>query len=461
MENIKLFLESSTIHGLAHISATRKTLRLFWIVVVFVGFIGAGIIIFESFQSWGESPITTTLETRSITELKFPKVTVCPPKNTFTDLNNYLIMAEKITLDSDARSELQNYAEDVLNDLLFEIIKTNLKMIQDKDRYNNWYHGYTEIVLPAQDKRFGTELAFHIRTSALSGTLSTQYFGEQYEAEKVPLSFDYSVKIFPPTEVLYNANATLHLEVQKVHMNNLGRGYDTFYITRPSDYRYYDDIKADVQEFEKKYTPPKRYQYIRLNRWVEGFFLQNLDKIPGFNVTWYYSGMEVTPWAKYYNSDSTIGFVRLVNAIHLTDIREDKIWSIVRKIISKAEKFDGLDAWFCDPPNDRIAALEQQLKVESSGLRLNNITAGDLQTAAEILIHFYTCPESLKNWFNFYTDLFQTQSPNKIVLTLNRLLKGTNQDFESTITKILQKVNDMLELKYENMNSDSVAEGII
>ena len=87
--------------------------------------------IFESFQSWDESPITTTIETRPITELKFPKVTVCPPKNTFTDLNNYLIMAENINLDSDTRIELQNYAKDVLNELMFEMIETNLRMIEE------------------------------------------------------------------------------------------------------------------------------------------------------------------------------------------------------------------------------------------------------------------------------------------------------------------------------------------
>ena len=100
------------------------------------------------------------------------------------------------------------------------------------------------------------------------------------------------------------------------------------------------------------------------------------------------------------------------------------------------------------------------MKVESFSVRLDNITAGDLKLAAEILIHFYTCPESLKGWFNFYTNLFQTQSPNKIVLTLNRLLKGDNKDFESTITKILQKVNDMLEFKFKNENKISIAEGI-
>ena len=61
MENIKLFLESSTIHGLAYISTTRKTLRVFWITVVIAGFVGAGLLITESFQSWDESPVKTTI----------------------------------------------------------------------------------------------------------------------------------------------------------------------------------------------------------------------------------------------------------------------------------------------------------------------------------------------------------------------------------------------------------------
>ena len=86
MEGLRTFLESSTIHALGYISTTRKLERLFWIVVVILGFTGAGVIIYQSFQDWQDNPITTTIETRPIREITYPKVTVCPPKNTYTDL---------------------------------------------------------------------------------------------------------------------------------------------------------------------------------------------------------------------------------------------------------------------------------------------------------------------------------------------------------------------------------------
>ena len=52
MEDVKRFLESTTIHGLAYVETTTKYNRLFWIVVVISGFIGAGVIIQISFNTW-------------------------------------------------------------------------------------------------------------------------------------------------------------------------------------------------------------------------------------------------------------------------------------------------------------------------------------------------------------------------------------------------------------------------
>ena len=101
MEGVRDLLESSTIHGLVYISTTRRLLRLLWVVIVIAGFTGAGYIIYQSFENWDESPISTTIETRPITELTFPKVTVCPPKNTYTDLNDKLIKAAHMTIDND------------------------------------------------------------------------------------------------------------------------------------------------------------------------------------------------------------------------------------------------------------------------------------------------------------------------------------------------------------------------
>ena len=119
MERVSTFLESSTIHGLTYISTTRKFIRLFWILVVITGFVGAVFIIKESFDSWSESPVKTTIETVPISDIKFPKITVCPPKNTFTDLNYDLMITENITLTKEMRDEMFKYAVEVINENSF------------------------------------------------------------------------------------------------------------------------------------------------------------------------------------------------------------------------------------------------------------------------------------------------------------------------------------------------------
>ena len=110
MEGIRNFLESSTIHGLTYIATTRKFARQFWIGVVFTGFTGALFLINASFQDWADNPVKTTIETLPIKDIRYPKVTVCPPKNTFTNLNYDLLMTSNMSLDDETRKDLANYA---------------------------------------------------------------------------------------------------------------------------------------------------------------------------------------------------------------------------------------------------------------------------------------------------------------------------------------------------------------
>ena len=126
MEGVRAFLESSTIHGLTYISTTGKYAKIFWIMIVFSGFIGASLLIKESFYSWYVSPIKTTIETLPISEIRFPKVTVCPPKNTFTDLNYDLMITENKTVTEDMRDEMFRYAVELIEPDSFSIC--NLEM---------------------------------------------------------------------------------------------------------------------------------------------------------------------------------------------------------------------------------------------------------------------------------------------------------------------------------------------
>ena len=140
MESLKNFLESVSIGGLSHISSTRKYARIFWIGVVLISNMLASFMIYESFIDWAENPIRTTVETKPISQLKLPNMTVCPPQNTFTDMNYDLMMVENKTLSEKERYELFEYAVELIEEHVF---MDNLNKLQEKNRFFNWYHGYS------------------------------------------------------------------------------------------------------------------------------------------------------------------------------------------------------------------------------------------------------------------------------------------------------------------------------
>merc|ERR1711981_1301446 len=114
LQELKEFLESSTIHGLSYIAGNRGVVRLLWICVVIAGFTGATVMIQQSFSSWADSPISTTIETLPITEIDFPNVTVCPPRNSFTSLIPDLVRSRKMMFDDQKRLELSNSVPDAV-----------------------------------------------------------------------------------------------------------------------------------------------------------------------------------------------------------------------------------------------------------------------------------------------------------------------------------------------------------
>ena len=114
MEGIKQLFESSTIHGLYHISSATRLAKVFWLIIVFGGFSGAGILIYESFNNWQQSPISTTIETLPISQITLPNLTVCPPKNSFLNLNHDIQQSKNIEWNNDTREELFDFALDVI-----------------------------------------------------------------------------------------------------------------------------------------------------------------------------------------------------------------------------------------------------------------------------------------------------------------------------------------------------------
>ena len=191
MSNIKTFLESSTIHGLAYITSTRKLTSIFWILVVIAGFTGAGVLIYQAFQDWADSPVKTTIETEPITKITFPTITVCPPKNTYTDLNYDLVTIKNITINNNTRKELKNYAYELIQDHFHKIIMTNLAKLSESNRY---YNRLTAIIIPHlthKPNSDSTYLSFKVKSYAMTGCISTQNFGKPLKDE---LSFGMQYK---------------------------------------------------------------------------------------------------------------------------------------------------------------------------------------------------------------------------------------------------------------------------
>ena len=130
MENVKEFLESSSIIGLSLIANSKQiVLKLFWILIVFGGFAWAIVMIYESLEDWRQKPILTTIETSEISGITFPEITVCPPRNLFLNLNHDIMKSEKLSLTDKERDELLDYSLDVIQDEFYKEVMANLREV--------------------------------------------------------------------------------------------------------------------------------------------------------------------------------------------------------------------------------------------------------------------------------------------------------------------------------------------
>ena len=311
MNYFQHFLESSTIHGLVYISTESKFARLFWVLVVATGFTIATLLIEQSFNNWSESPIKTTIETRPISEITFPKVTVCPPRNTFTDLNYDLMMLENMTMTNEKRQEFLSIANTVFMNSKFENLRKNLYKIEEENRFYNWYHGYTYLDYPRWTDYSG--LDFRINTSATSGSFKSQYFGDNYDPKKIEPKLYLFFSIFPPVHVVKNPNFTLTLEIEKVSMTVLtGNSFESFYVYG------FGFLHHDRKILIQNYTAPGEEIMILIKRNVNSKDVEgnrNLKTMPGFSIKWSYN-QEVEPVKKWSNNEMNVAYKRYVKILN-------------------------------------------------------------------------------------------------------------------------------------------------
>ena len=313
-QQFKEYLESATVHGLVYITNTRRLVRLFWVCVVIFGFSAAFMLIYESFQSWAESPVSTTVDTLPITKLTFPKVTVCPPKNTFTNLNYDLMMLENMTIDNDTRKEMVNFVTELLHKNLHDSIKTKLNKMEDEDRYYNWYHGLTRIDIPRPPNGGGDrELLYRHLTKSESGSIKTKHFGEKFDAEKVDPDIQYDIELHSPLQVSCNdslENITIQINVEKVTLEGLSTGKDQFYTNTGSCTMLHENV-THINSVCSPTQPVTASMYnVRIDRDTSMDSIRNvkIQMMPGMKITWQWDwDVEDYGYYDYYDYQNNYG----------------------------------------------------------------------------------------------------------------------------------------------------------
>ena len=144
---------------------------------------------------------------------------------------------------------------------------------------------------------------------------------------------------------------------------------------------------------------------------------------------------------------------RFANMFNLDSVAVDNIQSVAKTVKSGASVDLSCDIVYntmlsFDDMLSQVKAVEQMLKIESSEQINDTLTKEELKTAAEMFLYLNTCPTAIKPWIVFYKDLFQTQSPDQIILSLNRVTKGprtpANEFFKTLAGTLLKRISNWL-----------------
>ena len=142
---VREFLETSTLHGLVYISKAETVWgKVLWAVSVIVSFSLAGVLINESFTDWSHHPISSVISTHPIKDLKFPNVTVCPPKGTNTALNYDLFKLNgSFTLFQ--KDLINKHVNDTFMEKETDIYVNTLSDLVNRENLKNIYQGFHAI----------------------------------------------------------------------------------------------------------------------------------------------------------------------------------------------------------------------------------------------------------------------------------------------------------------------------
>ena len=143
-----------------------------------------------------------------------------------------------------------------------------------------------------------------METSASRGSIATQYFGDQFDPDKVDTNVNFKIIIkVPHPASFYNKTATLMVNFDKISLLN------TASYGEEESFKVNSYTKIDLPNYNSNFSPPLSTNFI-LNRKLSKKYIRNseLDLMAGFKLTWD-NDME-TNYLKYRKKETTMEFVR-------------------------------------------------------------------------------------------------------------------------------------------------------
>ena len=389
-------------------------------------------------------------------------MTVCSPKATSTKLNTDLEQAKLVSLTNDTRIKLSRSAEEAFSDLMFQRIMKNESIVEEENKYYNWYNGYSYIGRGYFDETYNRGFSLSYMPIATKGSFSTRNFGLQSLNIANETETKFSVSFyFEVPESVENSNITLFWKIEYVSIKDISKGFDRMLM------RHSETLDPNTRLHYFNFTPPSlsRDAFFRFERDVEMEELvgMKLTQVPGFNFSWYYSD-EVVPERRFTSMSSyprNEEFRMLANLVHASTRSTEENWRIVQ-----VARFQMLKNPLAQCTHEYSFVSEKIMKENRKELEtLLQLQAADdfleidpktLEESAKMFVYLNACPDpSLLGFSSFYQDMFLNNMPDLILLTLHRLqLKLDDNDLADINKSFLNHLLNILDLD-ENKSDDS------
>ena len=176
-----------------------------------------------------------------------------------------------------------------------EYVKEINEAFKEENQANNWYRDFSEITLPLEMKD-GTQV-FNFTTSATSGSVSTSWFGQEYDHRKFRQKVDFKYTIVLPKNI--DNRKTLRVEM-KVDTKEISDGFEEIYFTPPGSENEGEIFKQSVNvTFVKEYKIDSTWRWFNkivfsLIRVMDehSMKLWNHKRMTGFSAKWYFTGQD-------------------------------------------------------------------------------------------------------------------------------------------------------------------------